>query len=241
MATRPDAGNDPHLLSLGACRARPRGIGETMETAFRVPERLDRLLDPPLPREGRHHETIARRFGQTVLSFTDPDGMRLALVGSPRRRKRGSLDGRRISAEHAIRGFQGVTLLLGTRHRRPPSSPTCSASPRKGGKVRHPIQGRDGRRGIGGIVDIHAAGDFLRGRQGSGSVHHIAFRAADDEAQFAMMQKLADNHGIRTTEQKDRTISVRSTSASRAACSSRSRRTCRDLPWTSRSRRSARR
>ena len=56
----------------------------------------------------------------------------------------------------------------------------------------------------GGIVDIRAAGDFLRGRPGAGSVHHIAFRAADDEAQFAMMTKLADNHGVRTTEQRDR-------------------------------------
>ena len=39
---------------------------------------------------------------------------------------------------------------------------------------------------------------------GGGSVHHIAFRAADDAAQAAMVKKLAENHGIRTTEQKDR-------------------------------------
>jgi hypothetical protein len=35
-------------------------------------------------------------------------------------------------------------------------------------------------------------------------VHHIAFRAADDATEFAMMRKLAENHGLRTTEQKDR-------------------------------------
>ena len=35
-------------------------------------------------------------------------------------------------------------------------------------------------------------------------MHHIAFRAADDAAQAAMVRKLADDHGIRTTEQKDR-------------------------------------
>ena len=39
---------------------------------------------------------------------------------------------------------------------------------------------------------------------GGGSVHHIAFRAADDAAQAAMVQSLAAHHGIRTTEQKDR-------------------------------------
>ena len=71
---------------------------------------------------------------------------------------------------------------------------------REGSTVRFKADGTE----IGGIVDIRVAGDFLRGRQGGGSVHHIAFRAADDEAEFAMMRKLAENHGIRTTDQKDR-------------------------------------
>ena len=41
-------------------------------------------------------------------------------------------------------------------------------------------------------------------RQGAGSVHHIAFRAADDAAQAAMVEKLVQDHHLRTTEQKDR-------------------------------------
>ena len=57
---------------------------------------------------------------------------------------------------------------------------------------------------MGGIVDLRAAGDFLPARQGAGSVHHIAFRAADDASQAAIVQKLLANHRIRTTEQKDR-------------------------------------
>ena len=35
-------------------------------------------------------------------------------------------------------------------------------------------------------------------------MHHVAFRAAEDAAQFAMMRTLAENHGLRTTEQVDR-------------------------------------
>jgi glyoxalase family protein len=57
---------------------------------------------------------------------------------------------------------------------------------------------------IGRIVDIHEAGGFPRGRPGAGSVHHVAFRATDDEAEFAMMKTLAENHRIRTTDQRDR-------------------------------------
>jgi glyoxalase family protein len=35
-------------------------------------------------------------------------------------------------------------------------------------------------------------------------VHHVAFRAADDAAQAAMAEKVAKNHGLHHTEQKDR-------------------------------------
>ena len=56
----------------------------------------------------------------------------------------------------------------------------------------------------GGIVDIRAVGGFPVGRMGRGSVHHIAFRAADDAAQAEMVRKLAEHHGLHTTEQKDR-------------------------------------
>ena len=57
---------------------------------------------------------------------------------------------------------------------------------------------------IGGIVDLRTAGEFLTARQGAGSVHHIAFRATDDAAQAAMVRKLANNHRLQTTQQKDR-------------------------------------
>jgi glyoxalase family protein len=39
---------------------------------------------------------------------------------------------------------------------------------------------------------------------GGGSVHHIAFRAEDDAAQASMVKRLAERHGLHTTEQRDR-------------------------------------
>ena len=56
----------------------------------------------------------------------------------------------------------------------------------------------------GAIVDLRVVGGFPRGNLGAGSVHHVAFRAADDAAQEAMVRKLAENHGQRTTAQKNR-------------------------------------
>ena len=35
-------------------------------------------------------------------------------------------------------------------------------------------------------------------------MHHVAFRAKDDADQAEMVKKLAETHGIQTTEQKDR-------------------------------------
>ena len=71
---------------------------------------------------------------------------------------------------------------------------------REGSLIRFRAEGTQ----IGGIVDIRAAGGFLPARMGAGSVHHIAFRAPNDETQAEMVEKLAENHRIRTTEQIDR-------------------------------------
>jgi glyoxalase family protein len=57
---------------------------------------------------------------------------------------------------------------------------------------------------VGNVIDIREAIDFLPGRMGRGSVHHIAFRAADDKAQVEMADKAAQSYGLHHTEQKDR-------------------------------------
>jgi glyoxalase family protein len=178
------------------------GIGETMETSFRVPRSSIGYWTHRFLEKGVPHEAIGRRFDRTVLAFRDPDGVRLALVGIPEPGDQTEWKGADIPAENAIRGFDGVTLLL--RHSEPTAAILTGIfgfieEAREGSLIRFRT-GSD----PGSIVDIRAAGDFLRGRQGAGSVHHVAFRAADDEAQFAMQRKLAEDHGIQTTEQKDR-------------------------------------
>ena len=103
----------------------------------------------------------------------------------------------------SIRGFHGVTLLLRDAEPTAAILTTCSDSPRTDGKA--PLSGTKSEARASATSSTYTSPeDFLRGRQGAGSVHHIAFRAADDDMQFAMMQRLADNHGIRTTEQRDR-------------------------------------
>lgn len=179
------------------------GIGETQETMLRVPENAIGYWTHRFVEKGVAHQTPVKRFGETVLAFKDPDGLRLSLVGIPGiESETGWADGG-VPAEYAIRGFHGVSLLLAD------AAPTgailtdvlgFSETAREDQLIRFTA----GQSGIGGIVDLRAAGEFLPARMGGGSVHHIAFRAADDETQAQMVKTLRDNHQIRATEQVDR-------------------------------------
>lgn len=179
------------------------GVGQVQQTVFRIPESsigywLHRFLEKGVANEGPQ-----KRFGETALAFKDPDGMPLALVAAPNTASEPAWRGGEVPTEHAIRGFHGVSLLL--REAAPTGAILTdvfgfSDVGREGSTIRFQAHGT----GLGGIVDIRAVGDFLPARQGGGSVHHIAFRAPDDKVQFAMMRKLAENHDIRTTDQKDR-------------------------------------
>lgn len=178
------------------------GIGETSETAFSVPEGSVGYWSHRLVEKGVPHGAIEKRFGRSLLPFRDPDGMPLALVGVPGAESEPAWSGGDVPAEHGLRGFHGVTLLLedialtgailGDVLGFPESA-------REGPFVRHRSDARHGA-----FVDLRSAGGFLPGRLGRGSVHHVAFRASGDAEQAAMVARLAEHHRIRATEQKDR-------------------------------------
>ncbi len=179
------------------------GVGETQETVFRVAEGSIGFWAHRLLEKGVVTEPIVKRFGETVLSFRDPDGMRLALVAVPGAEREPAWSGAEIPAEHAIRGFHSVSLLLEE------TAPTGAILTDVLGFTQEGTEDTTTRfqvpgTSIGGIVDIRAVGGFLKPRPGAGSVHHVAFRAADDAEELAMATKLFENHRIQTTEQKDR-------------------------------------
>jgi glyoxalase family protein len=178
------------------------GVGQTQTTAFRVPARSIGFWTHRLVEAGAKHEAPVKRFGECVLEFTDPDGMGLSLVGVPGAESEPAWTTGDVPAEHAIRGFHGVTLMLDD------AEPTGAILTdvlgftnvgRAGPYVRYKSEST-----IGGIVDIREAMGFLQGRMGRGSVHHVAFRAKDDAEQAEIARKLLDVHGLHATEQRDR-------------------------------------
>jgi len=179
------------------------GVGEAQETAFRIPESAVGYWTSRLIARGVAVDLPEKRFGATVLAFKDPDGMRLALVGVPGIEAEPAWTGGDVPEEAAIRGVHSVTLLLkeaGATAAILADVFGFEETGREGTRLRFTAPGV----AVGGIVDIREAGGFLPGRQGRGSVHHIAFRAADDAAQAEMVEKLTAHHGRHVTGQRDR-------------------------------------
>jgi glyoxalase family protein len=177
------------------------GVGETLETALRVPRASIGWWAYRLIEKGVRHEARVEVFGEPTLRLRDPDGMVLALVGTDEAGDATGWSEGDVPAEHAIRGLHGVTLLL-----REAAATAAVLTDvlgfrevdREGSATRYA-----GNAGMGSFVTLKAVGEFLKGRPGAGSVHHVAFRAADDAAQAAMAERLTA-HGLAVTEQRDR-------------------------------------
>ncbi len=178
------------------------GVGLTQTTTFRVPESAIGYWAHRFVELGVKHEAIDKRFGESVLGFSDPDGLGLALVGVAGAETEPAWAGFDVPAEHAIRGFHGATLLLDEAAATAKVLDVLGYNEvaREGSTVRFKARGSD----IGGVIDIREAKGFLPGRMGSGSVHHLAFRAKDDQEQADMRRRLVRELRLHVTEQIDR-------------------------------------
>jgi len=179
------------------------GAGESAQTAFRVPTASLGYWTHRFVEKGVAHETLEKRFGERVLRFADPDGTSLALVGVPDAGDERAWSNGEIPAESAVRGFYGVTLLLDDAAKTG-AILTDVLGLQEAGREGATVRYRAGGSAPGAVVDISEAQGAGRGRQGRGSVHHIAFRASDDAEQAAMAKRLVAQHGMHPTEQRDR-------------------------------------
>jgi glyoxalase family protein len=182
------------------------GVGQVGETALAVPQASIGWWTERFIAHGVSFSTPERRFGETVLPFQDRDGTRLALVALPEADTVAGWSHGNVPGEHAIRGIRGVTLWVAAGD----SSGAVLTGAlnfvetgREGNLVRFAADGVTPAPVMGGVVDLRVVGDFLPGRMGAGSVHHVAFRAADDGQQASMTRRLSEL-GIEATAQMDR-------------------------------------
>ncbi|HTG32720.1 MAG TPA: ring-cleaving dioxygenase [Thermoanaerobaculia bacterium] len=180
-----------------------QGAGQATVTSFAVPEGSLGFWTERLARLGVTFDGVKTRFDEEVLTLLDPDGLRLELVARADGRP-GWMDGP-VPAEHAVRGFDGVTLTewnldvtqqvlagtLGFRRVR-----------EEGDRVRFEAGTGEGG-GAGSRVDVLASPSAARGRVSAGTVHHVAFRAADEADQLAW-RRAVDESGLYVTPVLDR-------------------------------------
>ena len=173
------------------------GAGQATTVGLAIPpDAVDYWLGR-LDEEGVDRDEPRERFGETVVPFRDPDGLELELVA--REISRGELPDGPVPPAQAIRGFADVTLTVSD------------------GEAMAGLLSAMGYREVGdgdGLRRFEASGErgavlYLRedpaaerGRQGAGTVHHVAFRVTDAE-QSAWRDLLIDR-GLRPTEIVDR-------------------------------------
>ncbi len=179
-----------------------RGVGEISSVAFAVPEPSRGYWIHRLSRFGIRFEGPFSRYGQEVISFEDPDGMVVDLVFNRSALEHRAWSGSPVPQEHSVQRLHGATLLLANRE-----------------KTERIILDQLGFRYVGhengrfryvtgsatseALIDLVVNPDLPPARQSAGSVHHIAWRVADGEAQRQWRTVIADAK-LHVTEVLDR-------------------------------------
>jgi glyoxalase family protein len=183
-----------------------QGVNQIAVTSFAVlPNSLgfwiERFLRHGVAYEGPLRSSLGN---ERILRFKDADGLILQLVGDSAAESRRGWDGATgVSPDNAIRGVHGVTLWLedtGSTERILSETLGFRAVSEDEGTRRFAISNAP----VGGIVDLRAVGGFLRGSEGPGTVHHVAFAVQSAAEQLAMRANLV-GAALDPTEVIDRT------------------------------------
>jgi glyoxalase family protein len=160
-----------------------QGSGQAATVSLSVAPRslgfwIERLLT-----HGIKYQGPTRRFDEQVLALSDPDGLLLELVASSLGADTPGWREGPIPAEDAIRGLHGTTLWededLGSASFLQDTMGFERAG-EENGLQRFQRRGK----GVGTVVYLRRTAGFWRGAGGVGTVHHVAFRAASDQAQL---------------------------------------------------------
>lgn len=174
------------------------GDGQVGVTSYVVPKGAMDFWEQRLAKFG---VTAAKmeRFGEQYLEFDDPHGLHLEIVEREEGEKNTWQSGE-INSDVAIKGFGGATLL--------------SVKPHETAQLLENVMGlkKVGQEGdfirfqssadIGNVIDLKLT-TIGRGQMGVGTVHHIAWRAKDDEDQLEWQKYVADS-GYGVTAVRDR-------------------------------------
>jgi glyoxalase family protein len=167
------------------------GTGQLTVTSFAVPESSLGYWKERLTERGTLVQEARSEFGESLLFFTDPDGLQLELVATPHANPDRIWNQGPVPMDFAIRGFHHVTLSENGYER------TASLLTDTLGFKR--VQGQGSRfryaagSGLPGtIVDLICAPEGRPGRVAVGTVHHVAWRTPTNEQQVEWRETIRD-------------------------------------------------
>ncbi len=184
--------------------AATHGTGETSTVGYAV--RADAL---PAWRRRLEAEGVTvhekERWDRPLLSFRDPDGLRIELAGYDDPPGVPGWSGEPVSEAMRLRGFDAVTLRLAS------ATATLELLDAMGyGAVDERAEGsarrlrlETGSGALGQAIEIVEEGRPLPGRDGRGTVHHVAFRLPDAAAQLRAREALTAM-GLQVSDVRER-------------------------------------
>ena len=147
--------------------------------------------------------TVGQRFGDRLIQFDDPHGLSLELIETPAVHSTLNRSSNPKSAAHGIVGFHSATALLRSLDE------TQSLLVNLMGMELHDTEDNRYRfkmknnASFGHFYDLVIDAQAEDGRQGAGTVHHIAFRTPTDAEQEYWQKSIMDK-GFSVTPIRDR-------------------------------------
>jgi glyoxalase family protein len=170
-------------------------------TAFSVPEGSLGAWQERLSRHGVVAESPKSRGEEEVLTLLDPDGLKLELVAHAGAADEAPWSEGPVPEAQAIRRFFGMTLT------EPAYAPTAETLATLGFPLLGESQGAENRfrfdAGRGARLDVVPQPGGSYGHIAAGTVHHVAWRVADDAEQRLWREKVA-SAGLSVTPVLDR-------------------------------------
>ncbi len=165
----------------GARRGRA-GVGQSVAIALAIPRTalgywLQRLVERGIPHRGPE-----RRFDDQVVTLKDPDGLTIELVTQANPPMVVPWEHGGIPEEHAVRGVHSSTIWVEALE------PTMKLLTET--LAFQQLNEEDGRIRFttredvpGHLLDVRSAAGFWPGEVSAGTIHHLAWRTADDVEQ----------------------------------------------------------
>ena len=178
-----------------------RGTGQVEATSFAIPKNSIDYWKARLDEQHVFNETLPTRFGDTTLRASDPDGLLLELIESATLDDVNLKYESDVPAKFAIHGFHSPTLEL--RHTKKTEAIVQLLGFEKIAEERSRKRFSVNPESTSGCIDLIERPEGQFGINSAGTVHHIAFRCADDLEQVHWRELLGE-HGLHPTPVIDR-------------------------------------